>query len=302
MGLLSAAVAAGAAVAVAAVCAPVLLPVTVQIVGFGAGGIVGGSTAASIMSWYGGSVAAGSACAVLQGIGATGAAPAAFTAAANVVAGVAGCTSVGLYAGGVRRFSRRREAENSSGDKPDCGDGVDRDNSGSIAEDGPDGAAGDKLVSDTGDKPVSAGPGNHLAFGESDGVAEQKPACSCPTDTLANQMGLNPGSGDYAAGDEPASGHGFAGAEFDGAAAAGKLALDGVPFYDTDPDDDVAGDDTESGGGAAGESSSGKDGAVGDKLVLDGVPFYDTDSDDDVAGDNTEPGVDATTENCSGDD
>ena len=42
------------------------------MVGFTAAGITAGSTAAAFMSSYGGSVAAGSACAVLQSIGAVG--------------------------------------------------------------------------------------------------------------------------------------------------------------------------------------------------------------------------------------
>lgn len=338
MGLKTAVLVGGATVAVAAVCAPVLLPVAVQAVGFGAGGIMGGSTAASIMSLYGGNVAVGSACAVLQSIGATGAAPAAFTAAANVVAGVSGCTSVGLCADRVRRFFRRsrREAENTSGedgatkenpgfrdavtgDNPDCGDGVDGDNSGSTAEDDPDSAAGDMVVSGTGDKPASVGE-NNLAFG--DGVAEEKPACSWPTDTCQNQLGLNPGSGDGVAGDDPASVNHAAG---DGGAGdkchwpiqtwehqLGSEPESDVGEYPKSGADGVAGEELASLAGvnqASGEGAAAaswpfyREHASGDvaaaDMPVDGVPFYawqhqlgsDTDSDDGVVGDNMSPAL-----------
>src|SRR5579862_7000732 len=48
-----------------------LIPFIVVAIGFGAGGIAASSTAAWIMSWYGGSVTVASICAILQSIGAT---------------------------------------------------------------------------------------------------------------------------------------------------------------------------------------------------------------------------------------
>lgn len=50
---------------------PIAGPMVVRAVGFGAGGIVAGSTAASPMASYGGAVGSASMCAVLQSIGAT---------------------------------------------------------------------------------------------------------------------------------------------------------------------------------------------------------------------------------------
>ncbi|KAJ3179243.1 hypothetical protein HDU85_004932 [Gaertneriomyces sp. JEL0708] len=54
------------------VCAPPLAAAAVTSIGFGAGGIVAGSWAAGFMASYGGTMAAGSACAVMQSIGAAG--------------------------------------------------------------------------------------------------------------------------------------------------------------------------------------------------------------------------------------
>lgn len=87
-------------VAGGAVLAPLVVTGVVGALGFGAGGIVGGTAASGIMASYGGTVAAGSACAVLQSIGAAGLG-AAGTAIASTVGGLAG-------AGGVFAFARRR--------------------------------------------------------------------------------------------------------------------------------------------------------------------------------------------------
>jgi len=62
------AIGAGAAVAVG-VAAPVAVTVGICALGFGAGGIAAGSWAAGFMASYGGSVAVGSACAIMQSIG-----------------------------------------------------------------------------------------------------------------------------------------------------------------------------------------------------------------------------------------
>ncbi|RUP49673.1 hypothetical protein BC936DRAFT_141838 [Jimgerdemannia flammicorona] len=62
-------------VAVGVVCliaAPYVAPLLVTFLGFGAGGIVAGTAAASFMSSYGGAVAAGGVIAILQSIGALG--------------------------------------------------------------------------------------------------------------------------------------------------------------------------------------------------------------------------------------
>ena len=69
---------AAAPIAVVALTGPAL-----GVVGFGADGILKGSYAASIMSWYGGNVAAGSACAVMQSVGAAGVGSTAYAAAAG---------------------------------------------------------------------------------------------------------------------------------------------------------------------------------------------------------------------------
>ncbi|BBN07644.1 hypothetical protein MPTK1_4g05290 [Marchantia polymorpha subsp. ruderalis] len=53
--------------------APVVVPALVTTLGFTSAGIAGGSWAAGFMASYGGLVSAGSACATLQTIGATGA-------------------------------------------------------------------------------------------------------------------------------------------------------------------------------------------------------------------------------------
>ncbi|RUS33375.1 hypothetical protein BC938DRAFT_471974 [Jimgerdemannia flammicorona] len=62
-------------VAVGVVCliaVPYVAPLLVTFLGFGAGGIVAGTAAASFMSSYGGAVAAGGVIAILQSIGALG--------------------------------------------------------------------------------------------------------------------------------------------------------------------------------------------------------------------------------------
>jgi len=78
----------GAAVGAGAVFAA---PVVVAGLGFGASGIAAGSTAAWMMSTYGGYVATGSAVAVAQSIGAAG-----MGAVANCVAAAAGGTAGAL--------------------------------------------------------------------------------------------------------------------------------------------------------------------------------------------------------------
>ncbi|KAL2628931.1 hypothetical protein R1flu_013617 [Riccia fluitans] len=57
---------------VALVATPVAVPAVVASLGFGSAGIAVGSWAASFMVSYGGAVAAGSACAIIQSIGALG--------------------------------------------------------------------------------------------------------------------------------------------------------------------------------------------------------------------------------------
>ncbi|KAL2628934.1 hypothetical protein R1flu_013620 [Riccia fluitans] len=57
---------------VALAASPVAVPAVVACLGFGAAGIAVGSWAAGFMASYGGSVAAGSICAILQSIGALG--------------------------------------------------------------------------------------------------------------------------------------------------------------------------------------------------------------------------------------
>lgn len=77
---------------------PLAFPMVVTAVGFGAGGIVAGSPAALFMASYGGAVAPGSLCAVLQSIGATGAIAGGSTitslGAGLTTAGVASCEEV----------------------------------------------------------------------------------------------------------------------------------------------------------------------------------------------------------------
>ncbi|KAF9905192.1 hypothetical protein BX616_001073, partial [Lobosporangium transversale] len=52
--------------------APILFKITVASLGFSPNGIVAGTPAAGMMSFWGGAVTAGSICAVLQSIGAGG--------------------------------------------------------------------------------------------------------------------------------------------------------------------------------------------------------------------------------------
>ncbi|KAI8905382.1 hypothetical protein DFJ77DRAFT_479296 [Powellomyces hirtus] len=72
-----------------AVALPWAIPAVVTALGFGLGGIGPGTLATSIMASYGGAVTAGSACAVMQSIGAAGLS-AGVTAAA---AGAGGATA-----------------------------------------------------------------------------------------------------------------------------------------------------------------------------------------------------------------
>ncbi|KAJ3126561.1 hypothetical protein HK098_007390 [Nowakowskiella sp. JEL0407] len=76
-----------AVVVASAVAAPIIATGAVAAIGFGEGGIVAGSLAAQIMSLYGGSVPAGSLCAILQSMGAIG-------MTAGQVAGTAGTAAV----------------------------------------------------------------------------------------------------------------------------------------------------------------------------------------------------------------
>ncbi|KAF9913482.1 hypothetical protein BX616_009968 [Lobosporangium transversale] len=62
----------GAATVVGIVAGPAVVTTAITSAGFGSGGIVSGSLAATFMSSYGGAVGAGSACATLQSIGAAG--------------------------------------------------------------------------------------------------------------------------------------------------------------------------------------------------------------------------------------
>ena len=84
MGLLTGLILGGVTTAVA----PFAVPAALGVVGFTSVGIAAGSYAASFMATYGGAVAAGSACAVAQSVGAAGigtAATAASAATATVI-------------------------------------------------------------------------------------------------------------------------------------------------------------------------------------------------------------------------
>ncbi|KAG0380332.1 hypothetical protein BGX24_008898 [Mortierella sp. AD032] len=76
------------AIITGAIAAPVAVPLVVGAMGFGAGGIVAGSWAASIMASYGGAVASGSVCAVLQSVGVVG-----LSTSGTILAAVAGGTA-----------------------------------------------------------------------------------------------------------------------------------------------------------------------------------------------------------------
>lgn len=80
---------------VGAVALPLAIPAAVGALGFGSGGIVAGSWAASFMASYGGAVSAGSACAVLQSIGAAG------LAGTGIATAAAGGAAAGAATGGV---------------------------------------------------------------------------------------------------------------------------------------------------------------------------------------------------------
>ncbi|KAM9571059.1 lysozyme g-like isoform 1-T2 [Salvelinus alpinus] len=93
-------VAAAATAIVGGVSAVVLAPVVLTVIGFGAGGIAAGSTAASMMSAAaianGGGVAAGSLVAVLQSAGAVG-----LSGTATAIVGSAGAAIAGAVGGSV---------------------------------------------------------------------------------------------------------------------------------------------------------------------------------------------------------
>ncbi|KAI8596686.1 hypothetical protein EDD21DRAFT_387500 [Dissophora ornata] len=82
-----------AAVVTGVVTAPTAFVATVGMLGFGALGIGAGSWAAKFMASYGGKVAAGSACATLQSIGAAG-----LSAAAKAIVGFFGAVAAGVAA------------------------------------------------------------------------------------------------------------------------------------------------------------------------------------------------------------
>ncbi|KAA1078674.1 hypothetical protein PGTUg99_011500 [Puccinia graminis f. sp. tritici] len=65
-------VATGFGAALGSVATPLLTQASIATAGFGAGGIVSGTPAAALMASYGGSVGSGSACAILQSVGAAG--------------------------------------------------------------------------------------------------------------------------------------------------------------------------------------------------------------------------------------
>ncbi|KAF9152708.1 hypothetical protein BG015_004844 [Linnemannia schmuckeri] len=72
-----------------AIVLPIAIPAAVAVLGFGTAGISAGTVASTIMTSYGGEVAKGSACAILQSIGAAGSLSAGAATAAAVVGGVA---------------------------------------------------------------------------------------------------------------------------------------------------------------------------------------------------------------------
>ena len=94
--------------------APALAVAGVQAIGFGAGGIAAGSTAASVMSATavanGGGVAAGSAVAAMQSIGATGTLAYIGAAGTAAVLGVGAAAGTVLAAGGYFLYNRWRRA------------------------------------------------------------------------------------------------------------------------------------------------------------------------------------------------
>lgn len=80
-----------AVVAGAAISLPVVIPLAVGAAGFGAGGIVAGSWAASFMATYGGAVGVGSACATLQSVGVVG-----LGVGGNIIAAAVGGATAGV--------------------------------------------------------------------------------------------------------------------------------------------------------------------------------------------------------------
>ncbi|KAG0198803.1 hypothetical protein BGX33_012067 [Mortierella sp. NVP41] len=74
------------------VAAPLVVTAAIGALGFGAGGIAAGSWAAGFMASYGGTVASGSACAVLQSVGSAGLSTTG-TLLASVVGGSAGAAA-----------------------------------------------------------------------------------------------------------------------------------------------------------------------------------------------------------------
>ncbi|OAE33697.1 hypothetical protein AXG93_2651s1070 [Marchantia polymorpha subsp. ruderalis] len=99
---------------VSLVAAPVVVPALVTTLGFTSAGIAGGSWAAGFMASYAGVVGAGSTCAILQSIGATGALAGAgvmAVAGAATTAFGAATTALGVALGNItfsfERMSRR---------------------------------------------------------------------------------------------------------------------------------------------------------------------------------------------------
>ncbi|KAG0000492.1 hypothetical protein BGZ65_004318 [Modicella reniformis] len=90
MGLLTLAL----ALAGGAVAAPIAITGIIALVGFGAAGVAVGTPAAALMASYGGAVGAGSACAVLQSIGAAGLGTAGTAAAGTIGGAISGAIAL----------------------------------------------------------------------------------------------------------------------------------------------------------------------------------------------------------------
>ncbi|EFP89145.2 hypothetical protein PGT21_016102 [Puccinia graminis f. sp. tritici] len=99
---------AGSGAVLGAVASPFLTQASIAAAGFGAQGIVAGTPAAALMASYGGSVGSGSACAILQSIGAAGLG----------VGGVAVAAGVGGFLAyqGARRLVGQRSPHSNKGE------------------------------------------------------------------------------------------------------------------------------------------------------------------------------------------
>lgn len=102
---------------------PVVAPIALGALGFGAAGPIAGYLAPVIQSWYGGNIAAGSLFAICQSVGMGGAIPTAFSAIGAGVGAVIGSRVRGEGGGGDGGGGGGGDDDGGNGGGGDGGDG-----------------------------------------------------------------------------------------------------------------------------------------------------------------------------------